>query len=122
MQQRPSLFNYATAYFKNRPYDLCQSIAAHPDVQESGNPLFSEEAPLPVPGTDGALALDYCACKSRRCPLWAPCYNEKKGIDQVNGSSSPPAATMYRFMELLWNGAGFYPYSALPVYLRCSDR
>ena len=44
MRQRPSLFNYATAFFLQRPDLLCNRIEAIPDVVKAGNPLFSLES------------------------------------------------------------------------------
>ena len=50
-QQRPSLFNYATAdVAKNREL-LCAAIKAHPIVEARNNPLFTIEKPLPIPGS-----------------------------------------------------------------------
>ena len=50
LQQRPSLFNYATRFFITQPDRLCQRIDAHPEVVRRGNPLITEEEPLPIPG------------------------------------------------------------------------
>ena len=61
MRQRPSLFNYATAFFLQRPDLLCNRIEAIPDVVKAGNPLFSLEDPLPVLGTPIPIGLNFCA-------------------------------------------------------------
>jgi len=50
-EQRPSLFNYATAGMAASPRLLCQAITAHPIVFERGNPLVTIVDPLPIPGT-----------------------------------------------------------------------
>ncbi|MFC1672933.1 hypothetical protein ACFL12_02160 [Pseudomonadota bacterium] len=60
MQQRPSMFNYATNWFKANMNQLCAKIDAHPAVTTYSDPMFSVEALLPVPGTSGAYGLDYC--------------------------------------------------------------
>jgi len=52
MQQRPSLFNYATAGFIAHPELLYQPIIAHPAVTARNNILIKElDQPLPVFGT-----------------------------------------------------------------------
>ncbi len=58
--QRPSLFNYGTQRFVARPEDLCKPVHPHPEVVKRGNPLITLESPLPIPGTDGALGLEFC--------------------------------------------------------------
>jgi len=52
-EQRPSLFNYATAGVAANPYarQLCAGIPAHPIVFGRGNPLVTIVDPLPIPGT-----------------------------------------------------------------------
>lgn len=59
MQQRPSLFNYGTALVAGTPELLCERIDPAPAVIERGNPLISVEDPLPVLGTNGAVALNF---------------------------------------------------------------
>lgn len=61
MRQRPSLFNYGTAFFLLHPGRLCERIDPHPEVLRRGNPLITVEAPLPIPGSGGAVGLDFCA-------------------------------------------------------------
>ncbi|MFX0201157.1 MAG: hypothetical protein ACFFCW_33995 [Candidatus Hodarchaeota archaeon] len=60
MRQRPSLFNYGTALLASKPELFCERIVADPEVQRKGNPMFTIEAPLPVLGTNGAVALNFC--------------------------------------------------------------
>jgi len=60
MAQRPSLFNYATRMFAAAPERLCEPIKPHPEVVRRGNPLITVEDPLPIPGTDGLLGMDFC--------------------------------------------------------------
>jgi hypothetical protein len=60
MRQRPSLFNYATAFFLRRPDLLCARIDAAPKVIEARNPLFTVQDPLPIIGTPIKLGLNYC--------------------------------------------------------------
>ena len=60
MRQRPSLFNYGTLLFLRRPDLLCREIDAHPVVLARGNPLISVEPPIPIVGTNGMYALDFC--------------------------------------------------------------
>ena len=55
MQQRPSLFNYATLAVANNPELLCEVIAFHPVVPERSNPLITIEELLPIPGSDFGL-------------------------------------------------------------------
>lgn len=50
-EQRPSLFNYATADVAANPRLLCEAITAHPIVFKRGNPLVTIVDPLPIPGT-----------------------------------------------------------------------
>lgn len=62
MRQRPSLFNYATAYVAKIPRLACQPVDHTPDVTAYGNPLFTIESPLPLLGVDSPpVALNYCA-------------------------------------------------------------
>ena len=60
MRQRPSLFNYATAYFQERPRLLCVPIEFAPEVKKAGNPLFAVQDPIPVLGTTPPLGLNWC--------------------------------------------------------------
>jgi len=60
MRQRPSLFNYGTAYIAAKPELLCEPIRPDPAVIKYGNPLLTVEDPLPVLGTNGTIALNYC--------------------------------------------------------------
>ncbi len=60
MQQRPSLFNYATAFFLERTDLLCERIKVAPEVLRAHNPLFSVEDPLPVLGAPIPLGLNWC--------------------------------------------------------------
>src|SRR3990172_9305508 len=61
MRQRPSLFNYGTATFLSRPDLLCRPIAGHPVVLARHNPLLTVEPPIPILGSNGMYALDFCA-------------------------------------------------------------
>ncbi len=61
MRQRPSLFNFATAYFKWHIDDLCVPIEASDEVIEKGYPLFhTVESPLEIPGMVSPRGLHYC--------------------------------------------------------------
>jgi hypothetical protein len=60
MRQRPSLFNYGTALVAAKPELLCEPIHPAPEVISKGNPLITVEDPLPVFGTNGLVALNYC--------------------------------------------------------------
>jgi hypothetical protein len=60
MRQRPSLFNYATAFFHQRPDLFCVRIEAAKSVTDAGNPLFTEQAPLPVMGSPFPIGLNFC--------------------------------------------------------------
>jgi len=60
MRQRPSLFNYGTAFVAAKPELLCELINPAPAVIQKGNPIITVEDPLPVLGTNGAVALDFC--------------------------------------------------------------
>lgn len=55
MQQRPSLFNYATQYVADHPSLLCAVIRAHPIVTARANPRVTITDPLPIPGSDYGL-------------------------------------------------------------------
>ncbi|NLS76885.1 MAG: hypothetical protein GXY76_06455 [Chloroflexi bacterium] len=59
MRQRPSLFNYATAFFRERPKLLCVPIDYAPEVKKAGNPLFAVQDPIPVPGTPTPVGLNW---------------------------------------------------------------
>jgi hypothetical protein len=65
MRQRPSLFNYGTAYFLQHPDRLCRKIDMHPEVLRRHNPLITVEDPLPIPGTHGAVGMNFCLQLSR---------------------------------------------------------
>lgn len=60
MRQRPSLFNYATAFVRDRPHLLCEKIDPHPWVIARGNPLVTVEPPLPILGSNGSVGLNFC--------------------------------------------------------------
>ena len=60
MRQRPSLFNYATAFFQERPKLLCVPIEIAPAAKQAGNPLFSVQDPIPVLGAPTPLGLNWC--------------------------------------------------------------
>lgn len=60
MRQRPSLFNYGTAFVAANRKLLCELINPAPAVIQKGNPIITVEDPLPVLGTNGAVALDFC--------------------------------------------------------------
>ena len=51
-QQRPSLFNYATAQLAANPDKLCQVIRSNPIVALRANPLVTIVDLLPIPGTE----------------------------------------------------------------------
>lgn len=59
--KRPSLVNYASGWIAADPKELlCRPIEVAPEVEDRGNPLVTEMAPVPVIGTDGGVALDFC--------------------------------------------------------------
>lgn len=61
-RQRPSLFNYATAYVAQHPTLACQAVDHTQDVTDYHNPLFTVENPLPLLGVDAPpVALNCCA-------------------------------------------------------------
>ena len=60
MRQRPSLFNYATPVFHDRPELFCNKIEAAPAVMAANNPLFTEQAPLPILGAPVPLGVNFC--------------------------------------------------------------
>src|SRR5690606_13193625 len=60
MRQRPSLFNYATPIFHGRDDLLCRRIEAAKSVRDAGNPLFTEQEPLPVIGTPFPMGINFC--------------------------------------------------------------
>lgn len=60
MHQRPSLFNYATAFFHQNPEFFCAKIEAAKSVVEAGNPLFTEIEPLPILGAPVPLGVNFC--------------------------------------------------------------
>ena len=59
MQQRPSLFNYATAAILKNPQLLCEVIESNPVVAKRGNPIITLEQPLPIVGSN--FVLDFAA-------------------------------------------------------------
>jgi hypothetical protein len=60
MQQRPSLFNYATRVFHKNPKLFCEPIIAAPLVYSTNNPLFTEQEPLPILGAPVPIGLNFC--------------------------------------------------------------
>lgn len=60
MRQRPSLFNYATPYFQQHPQLLCVPIEVEKKVSEAGNPLFTEQDPLPILGAPLPIGVNFC--------------------------------------------------------------
>ena len=60
MRQRPSLFNYATAVFRERPELFCEKIEPAERVLAANNPLFTEQAPLPILGTPIPFGVNFC--------------------------------------------------------------
>ncbi len=60
MRQRPSLFNYATPFFRRRPDLLCTPIQADQRVIDAGNPLFTVQDPLPILGASVKIGLNFC--------------------------------------------------------------
>lgn len=60
MRQRPSLFNYATAFFREHNDLLCVRIAADKKVLAANNPLFDIQDPVPVLGTPIPIGLNWC--------------------------------------------------------------
>ncbi len=60
MRQRPSLFNYATPIFGQRPDLFCEKIEAAPSVLEAANPLFTQQKPLTVLGTPFSIGVNFC--------------------------------------------------------------
>lgn len=62
MRQRPSLFNYASAYIAANPKLACAPVERTTDIDLYNNPLFQVEPPLPLVGVDAPpVALNYCA-------------------------------------------------------------
>jgi hypothetical protein len=60
MRQRPSLFNYATAFFAEHTDLLCVQIDAAQAVKDAHNPLFTTQNPIPVLGTPTPIGLNWC--------------------------------------------------------------
>ncbi|MEZ4668669.1 MAG: hypothetical protein R3E39_12225 [Anaerolineae bacterium] len=60
MRQRPSLFNYATQIFAQRPDLFCEKIDVAAEVIQAQNPIFTVEKPLPVLGTPTPVGLNFC--------------------------------------------------------------
>ncbi len=54
-QQRPSLFNYATAALVSQRDLWCKALKVHPIVLARNNPLFTIVPPLMVPGSNVGL-------------------------------------------------------------------
>jgi hypothetical protein len=54
-EQRPSLFNYATADVARNRELLCNAIEPHPIIFIRNNPLVTIMDPLPIPGTNYGL-------------------------------------------------------------------
>jgi hypothetical protein len=59
-RQRPSLFNYGTDSFVANPALMCRRIVTANGLP-SNQPLVARQSPIPVPGTAGAYAVEYCA-------------------------------------------------------------
>ena len=57
--QRPSLFNYGTPFFVQHPNLMCEKIVVHPKLPPS-QPRVGAQPLLPVPGTNGLFALEFC--------------------------------------------------------------
>ena len=60
MRQRPSLFNYATPIFHERPELFCEKIDVAQTVLDAGNPIFTEQEPLPILGTPIPIGVNFC--------------------------------------------------------------
>jgi hypothetical protein len=60
MRQRPSLFNYATPVFHERPELFCEKISVAETVTDAGNPIFTEQEPLPILGTPVPIGVNFC--------------------------------------------------------------
>jgi hypothetical protein len=60
MRQRPSLFNYATPLFHSLPHLFCVPIRPAQAVIDAGNPLFTEQDPLPVFGAPFPIGINFC--------------------------------------------------------------
>jgi hypothetical protein len=60
MRQRPSWFNYATAYFVDHKEKLCVQIDVAKAVTDANNPLFDVQDPIPVFGTPTPMGLNWC--------------------------------------------------------------
>jgi hypothetical protein len=60
MLQRPSLFNYGTALLALKPELFCEEVNVDPEVKKRANPIMTIENPLPVLGTNGQVALNFC--------------------------------------------------------------
>jgi len=58
--QRPSLFNYGTESFVNNPDFMCHEIEVAPRLP-ANQPRVALQPPIPVPGTSGRYAMEYCA-------------------------------------------------------------
>ena len=60
MRQRPSLFNYATPVFHDRPELFCEKIEPAQSVLDAANPLFTEQEPLPILATPIPIGINFC--------------------------------------------------------------
>lgn len=62
MRQRPSLFNYATAYIATFPKLACAPVQHTKDIEDYNNPLFHIQGPLALLGVDSPpVGLNYSA-------------------------------------------------------------
>lgn len=60
-RNRPSLFNYASGRIADRPKAfLCRSVEAARLAEDRGAPLVRRIDPVPIIGTGGRVALDFC--------------------------------------------------------------
>ena len=59
-RQRPSMFNYGTQSFAASPGLMCHPIEVAAGLPKN-QPLVTPEQPIPVPGTAGAWAFEWCA-------------------------------------------------------------
>jgi hypothetical protein len=60
VEQRPSLFNYATPGIAAHRDLLCRDVAAAESVRNRNNPTVTTVGRLPVLGSDGPIELEYC--------------------------------------------------------------
>lgn len=85
MLQRPSLFNYATAYIDANQNLLCKPINSTKDVKNKNNKIITIEDPLPVLGTNGQIALNFCFQITELRIDFHP-----EGIIKLPGELNPP--------------------------------